>query len=60
MGMHVAVYLERYRDELPLIGMVASLSPKGNISEVELNWYVGFYSGSWRVSMHGGGRAREV
>ena len=57
--MHVAVYLERYRDELPLIGKVTSLSPRGDNSEVELNWYMGCYSGTWKVCMRGRGRARE-
>ena len=58
--MHVAVYLEKYRDELPLIGMVASLSPLDDNSKMELDWYMGCYSGSWKVCMYGGGRARKV
>ena len=59
-GMHIAVYLEEYKDEIPQIGMVSALSPRGDKSEVEVDWYMGCYSGSWKVCMCGGGRARKV
>lgn len=41
----VAVYLPQYRDELTTIGKVVSCDEKSAVVE----WYVGSYSGVWRV-----------
>ncbi len=40
------MYYEKYKDEqLPMIGRVVSIKE----SKVELEWYIGCYSGVWRV-----------
>ena len=48
----VAVFLPQYKDELPTIGKVVSCDE--NSAEVE--WYVGSYSGVWRVCKKRSGR----
>ena len=46
-GEMIAVYLPQYRDELPTIGKVVSFNEEG--AKVEVEWYVGSYTGVWRV-----------
>ena len=57
-GMFVAVYLEKYRDELPLIARIVSV--RSSNVDVEVEWYIGCYSGDWKVCMRGRGRSREA
>ena len=38
----VAVYLEKYSDEIPQIGKVCKL----DVDNVEIEWYTGCYSGN--------------
>ena len=47
-GTFVGVYLDKYKDErLPIIGKVTRVCENGQ--DVELDWYVGCYSGPWKV-----------
>ena len=48
VGAFVAVYLDKYSmEKFPLIGKVTAINPNGN--HLQLDWYVGSYSGVWRV-----------
>ena len=50
--MTVAVYLPQYRDELPIIEKVVSFDSEN----AEVEWYVGSYSGVWKVCKRRQGR----
>ena len=51
----IAIYLPQYRDELPTIGEVVNIDEEG--AKVEVEWYVGSYTGVWRVCTQRKGRA---
>ena len=47
-GTFVGVYLDKYKDErFPIIGQITKMCENGQ--DVELDWYVGCYSGPWKV-----------
>lgn len=52
-GSLVALYVPKYRDELPLIGKVSSTE---NSNELEVEWMVGTYSGVWKTCKRREGR----
>jgi hypothetical protein len=54
IGTTVAVYLPKYRDELPLIGKVAGVDD--GAGQVTVHWYVGTYSGMWKPCRRRAGR----
>ena len=54
IGTTVAVYLPKYRDELPLIGKVVGID--ANAGQVTVHWYVGTYSGMWKPCRRREGR----
>ena len=47
VGTFVAVYLDKYEDEqLPMIGQITTIKENGDL---QLDWFVGSYSGVWNV-----------
>ena len=47
VGTFVAVYLDKYEDEQsPMIGQITTIKENGDL---QLDWFVGSYSGVWNV-----------
>ena len=58
-GVFVAVYLEKYKDErFPMIGQVTELCENGQ--DIKLDWYIGCYSGQWKICKRRGVVWNEV
>ena len=46
-GAFVAVYLDKYKNELPpMIGQITTVHKEGDVT---LNWLHGCYSGTWKI-----------
>ncbi len=58
VGDYVAVYLDKYDPEQPQIRKITSISSMDETVDIE--WYMGCYSGIWKVCMIGRGTTRKV
>ena len=46
----MGVYFDKYKDErFPTIWQVTKMCENGQDVDVELDWYVGCYSGPWKI-----------
>lgn len=53
--MNISVYLEKYADEQPQLGMIKAVHE----TTITIAWYAGSYTGKWKFCMTGSGRNRK-